>query len=801
MRGKFDVGEGGFRFVSGDGAVVEVRFNQVEQLRLTLSEPVNVGKVTTQEVVFSAGGTQDAQAAVAATSSDVAPTAASPEAEAPDSAGNIGEYVDELPEAEKAEDPLRNARIKRPLDGHEGAEVFCVGRVERIEVGSESGERLYRIRYEDGEVEHLGEYEVILYQEEGPSDPVVDADPIVQEKSTSPTLQEVYATWLPKAGAPATNQSSAGNTVATLAQDAMVVVAANGVGMLVPPMTKGRKKKRRSEPQPGPLGNGGRLRHWAAIHFARARKDKSQVARPNKKRRGSVTCSSVAGKVSALRAKRLLLSRTSKRSTPKRNCDAPSKPSRQPAPGPAGNGGRLRHWAAVHFASVRRDQSQAKRKRLAVVGSADSAVADAMGIDSNKMDDDCEYLIELSHEEKESDPLWQARVVRFLDGSDASLCEFPGIVEEIEVGQLTGERLYLIRYEDGDVEHLTSEEVELALAPEEIHRLAGPECTTGDNPSDDVIAGVVPSTDVASSRRRAKRRVAKAAGVAVKPIVVLTETGTFVIEGKRRWLRSAALRWHRVMEAPKLKRRVQVQSPWAPAPAVSKATPKALPPSVLSSAFALPKTKAKSKAMPQVPLATKAIPHARSATKAMPHAPPTSKAAPPQAIAPEAGSAPKTMEEVRSARLARLGGGATAPEPEAAPEDAVMPAADSPATLEGAAVEEMAVATDDYAALLGAALEFDMPEVSAEGAAETAPPASGVAEEGSAAPAAAEEPMASPEVEVSPPEALAAPELIADIPPEPLAGPTVVTEAEAVEEETEKGAEAGPLTTETPPAQ
>jgi len=58
------------------------------------------------------------------------------------------ELVD-LPEAEKEADPLRRARIRRDIGGQE----YC-GWVEDIEVGKVTGERLYRVRYEDEDLEH-----------------------------------------------------------------------------------------------------------------------------------------------------------------------------------------------------------------------------------------------------------------------------------------------------------------------------------------------------------------------------------------------------------------------------------------------------------------------------------------------------------------------------------------------------------------------------------------------------------------------------------------------------------------------
>lgn len=60
------------------------------------------------------------------------------------------EELEDIPAAEKDIDPLRKAMVKRTIDG-----VPFLGQVEDIEVGMRTRERLYRIRYTDGELEHL----------------------------------------------------------------------------------------------------------------------------------------------------------------------------------------------------------------------------------------------------------------------------------------------------------------------------------------------------------------------------------------------------------------------------------------------------------------------------------------------------------------------------------------------------------------------------------------------------------------------------------------------------------------------
>ena len=65
-----------------------------------------------------------------------------------------------------------------------------------------------------------------------------------------------------------------------------------------------------------------------------------------------------------------------------------------------------------------------------------------------------EEVIALPEAEKDSDVLRRASVKRFLKG-----VVYYGTVEDMEQVKDSGERLYLIRYTDGDVEHLTADQV------------------------------------------------------------------------------------------------------------------------------------------------------------------------------------------------------------------------------------------------------------------------------------------------------------------------------------------------------
>merc|ERR1719174_3045945 len=68
-----------------------------------------------------------------------------------------------------------------------------------------------------------------------------------------------------------------------------------------------------------------------------------------------------------------------------------------------------------------------------------------------------EEIIDVPEDEKNRDKFYQARVKRNVDG-----VWFSGIVQDIEMGATTKEKLYRLRYDDGDLEHLTLPEVKEA---------------------------------------------------------------------------------------------------------------------------------------------------------------------------------------------------------------------------------------------------------------------------------------------------------------------------------------------------
>jgi len=65
-----------------------------------------------------------------------------------------------------------------------------------------------------------------------------------------------------------------------------------------------------------------------------------------------------------------------------------------------------------------------------------------------------EDLVDLPEAEKQKDPLRHAQIKQTVGNQI-----FEGAVEDIECGKITGQRLYRVRYADGDLQHFTAEEI------------------------------------------------------------------------------------------------------------------------------------------------------------------------------------------------------------------------------------------------------------------------------------------------------------------------------------------------------
>ena len=87
------------------------------------------------------------------------------------------------------------------------------------------------------------------------------------------------------------------------------------------------------------------------------------------------------------------------------------------------------------------------------VDDAEHAFFDCVGIPDDYFapEEEAEELEDVPAEEKQGDPWMGAKLRRTVDGT-----ELDAVVDDIERGKVTGERLYRIRYADGDAEHLTA---------------------------------------------------------------------------------------------------------------------------------------------------------------------------------------------------------------------------------------------------------------------------------------------------------------------------------------------------------
>jgi len=98
----------------------------------------------------------------------------------------------------------------------------------------------------------------------------------------------------------------------------------------------------------------------------------------------------------------------------------------------------------------------------------------AMQVEPEPQGEEEEELEDLAAADKQADPYFQQKIKRIVDG-----VTFTGQVEDIEVGKLSRERLYRIRYEDGDLEHLTEKDVKEGRQAEQ----ASPEGEAAQSPA------------------------------------------------------------------------------------------------------------------------------------------------------------------------------------------------------------------------------------------------------------------------------------------------------------------------------
>ena len=118
---------------------------------------------------------------------------------------------------------------------------------------------------------------------------------------------------------------------------------------------------------------------------------------------------------------------------------APVPVNENVAPAPA-----VSHAAASEYAA---DHAVTNTAPALVNGNVASALGD-------------EELVDLPEEDKRANPLRRATIKRVLDG-----VVYYGEVEEIEKGKLSHDRLYRVKYTDGDIEHFIADQVKEMSCP------------------------------------------------------------------------------------------------------------------------------------------------------------------------------------------------------------------------------------------------------------------------------------------------------------------------------------------------
>ena len=79
---------------------------------------------------------------------------------------------------------------------------------------------------------------------------------------------------------------------------------------------------------------------------------------------------------------------------------------------------------------------------------------------SHQAVDSEEELEDIPMSDKVVDPFFQQRIMLLVNRT-----LFIGYVEDIDMGKFTKDRLYRVRYHDGDLEHLTADELRVFARP------------------------------------------------------------------------------------------------------------------------------------------------------------------------------------------------------------------------------------------------------------------------------------------------------------------------------------------------
>ncbi len=99
------------------------------------------------------------------------------------------EEVEDLLLAEKLVDPLREAKIKKTVDGQN-----FEGVVEDIAIGRISKKRFYRIKYNDGDMEHMTEEDLRQHFYRG-INTFIDLEHMTEDQVRAEAEKRVHAKW------------------------------------------------------------------------------------------------------------------------------------------------------------------------------------------------------------------------------------------------------------------------------------------------------------------------------------------------------------------------------------------------------------------------------------------------------------------------------------------------------------------------------------------------------------------------------------------------------------------------------
>eukprot|EP00927_Polykrikos_kofoidii_P041605 TRINITY_DN3545_c3_g1_i1.p1 TRINITY_DN3545_c3_g1~~TRINITY_DN3545_c3_g1_i1.p1 ORF type:complete len:199 (-),score=40.97 TRINITY_DN3545_c3_g1_i1:233-829(-) len=90
------------------------------------------------------------------------------------------ESIEDLEPADKKGDPFLHAKIQRLVSGK-----MCFGRVQDVDLGKKSRQRLYRVLYDDGDLEHMLRQQVQQFVVKPSQVVVADEEDVIEEEIVS----------------------------------------------------------------------------------------------------------------------------------------------------------------------------------------------------------------------------------------------------------------------------------------------------------------------------------------------------------------------------------------------------------------------------------------------------------------------------------------------------------------------------------------------------------------------------------------------------------------------------------------